>query len=192
MPSDESPPPPPVPVKSKPETKPIKALSAAKPLGRAATIEVLVPPAPYSIHQVPRLSNLSLATRPEVPLKRHPTVIPTKTPAFALPPSPVLRPRPLTPIRRGQKKGLFEPPSPPSPSTTDLELDLSLDFSELSLDSEAYTHAHTSAHLNPTQRRSLRSTPPPTHAHANSSLCRHYYAFEIAQAWCPLLFSSAR
>ncbi|KAJ2922091.1 hypothetical protein H1R20_g15006, partial [Candolleomyces eurysporus] len=132
---DESPLPPPAPVKSKAEAKPTKTLST-KPLGRAATIEVVIPPAPYSTQQVPRLSNLPQTTRPEAPLKRNAPVMPTKTPAFPLPPSPVLKPRPLTPIRRGQKKGLFEPPSPPSPSTTDLELELSLDFSELSLDSE--------------------------------------------------------
>ncbi|KAF9076999.1 hypothetical protein BDP27DRAFT_1209735 [Rhodocollybia butyracea] len=71
-------------------------------------------------------------------------IIPTKTPQPSSPlPRPlvdydlahVVKPRKLTPIR-GRGKGLFCPPSPPSP-LTDSDFDLSLDFNEMmSLDAD--------------------------------------------------------
>jgi serine/threonine-protein kinase haspin len=118
--------------RSAPATK-VLGVMASKPLKRASTVEVVVPPAPYSTKQVPRMSDLPKVTRPATsPLKGRASVMPTRAPAFHLPNSPVLKGRQLTPIRGGRSKGLFEPPSPPSPSTSDL--DLSLDFADLSLE----------------------------------------------------------
>lgn len=137
-----APPPNTKPSKGKPSQRassPTKAPepSACQPLKRASTIEVLLPPAPYATKQVPRISELPKASRPAAPpAKPRASIMPTRAPAFHLPNSPVLKARQLTPIRGGRSKGLYEPPSPPSPSTSDF--DLSLDFEDLSLGSEAF------------------------------------------------------
>lgn len=56
-------------------------------------------------------------------------------------PSPTIKPRQLTPIRGGRGNRLFDPPSPPSPSTP-TDLDFSLDFSELNLGSPSNTYSY--------------------------------------------------
>lgn len=143
---DEHPVPPPL--KSKPShAKPLQRAATvtkapepamSKPVKRSVTVEIVVPPAPYATKQVPRMSDLPKASkRPTTPLlKQRASIMPTRVPAFHLPNSPVLKVRQLTPIRGGRSKGLFEPPSPLSPSTSDF--DLSLDFADLSLDSEGF------------------------------------------------------
>ncbi|KAF9443328.1 hypothetical protein P691DRAFT_713447 [Macrolepiota fuliginosa MF-IS2] len=78
-------------------------------------------------------------------LRQGQRVIPSRYP-YSLIPSPPLKPRTLTPIRRGQGRGsttsssLFAfgrthaPASPPSPTTpTDSDFDLSLEFSQLDI-----------------------------------------------------------
>lgn len=112
------------------EVKPNKP----QPLRRATTVEVLIPPAPYATAKVPRMSALPALARPSTPPKLKAPIMQTRVPAFQLPASPIFKGRQLTPIRGGRSKGLFEQPSPPSPSYSDL--DLSLDFSELSLDAD--------------------------------------------------------
>ncbi|RDB19923.1 Serine/threonine-protein kinase haspin hrk1 [Hypsizygus marmoreus] len=95
-------------------------------------IEVVIPPAPYRLQaisnsgQAPRLPQVSATPSPPqspAPLLAHPH--------YQYISSPVTRPRQLTPIRRGGRRTLFEPPSPPSPTLTDI--DLSLYFEELNI-----------------------------------------------------------
>ena len=52
--------------------------------------------------------------------------------------SPILKPRQLTPIRGKRNQRLFDPPSPPSP-TTPTDFDLSIEFSKFSLESSSQT-----------------------------------------------------
>lgn len=102
-----------------------------KPVKRASTVEVLVPPAPYPTKSIPSLTSLPPTTLPVQPPKPR-VPVQSRAPAFQLPASPIFRNRQLTPIRGRRSQGLFEPPSPPTPSYS--ELDLSLDFDELSLE----------------------------------------------------------
>jgi len=80
----------------------------------------------------------------------------TNTPAFSVPPtlvvfqdlpSPIPRPRQLTPIR-GRRKGVVRPASPLSPATV-TDLDLSIDLSELNLDHDSFTDHETPEYLKP-------------------------------------------
>ncbi|TFK22321.1 hypothetical protein FA15DRAFT_622634 [Coprinopsis marcescibilis] len=119
---------------SEPEVKarpPPPRKPTTKPLSRLPTVEVLIPPAPYPIAPIAKEPSETRITTPATPPKPKPR--PLHRPAFHRPPSPIARPRQLTPIRGNRSKGLFDPPSPPSP-TTPTDLDFSLDFSELSLD----------------------------------------------------------
>jgi len=75
---------------------------------------------------LPSLPCIPKPISPQAPTRSHPVN------------SPVLKPRQLTPIRGGRKR-LFEPPSPPSP-TTPSDFDLSIDFSDLSLDTQSQPH----------------------------------------------------
>ena len=82
---------------------------------------------------------LNVPGSPAVPpkvTKSH--FVPRPPPAYSLVPSPILKPRQLTPIRGGRKQRIFDPPSPPSP-TTPTDFDLSLDFSNFSLESPLQT-----------------------------------------------------
>ena len=95
-------------------------------------VEVSVPSAPYQIRRaLPQSQAL-----PEIPLL---AAVESRVPSSHLPdvahilqdtPSPVLKPRQLTPIR-GNRRRIFQPPSPPSPTVTDL--DLTIDFTGLNL-----------------------------------------------------------
>ena len=108
-----------------------------------SALGVLVPSVPYKIRQshAPNRRPPSptfdaeedLPSLPFVPKLISPPV-PTR---YHLVDSPVLKPRQLTPIR-GSRKRLFEPLSPPSP-TTPSDFNLSIDFSNLSVDSESQT-----------------------------------------------------
>jgi serine/threonine-protein kinase haspin len=146
------------------------ANQVAKQLQRLPRVEVVIPPAPYRLPTSNKDGKLPAATSkpptqsippkaalpPKVePATAHPKPKPAPAlvrppPAFQLPPSPIQKARPLTPIR-GRRKGLFDPPSPPSPSLSDC--DLSLDFSELAIDdgSQGFTHVEQDipAHLLP-------------------------------------------
>ncbi|KAF5387665.1 hypothetical protein D9615_000598 [Tricholomella constricta] len=90
-----------------------------------AMFEIVIPPSPYPIKK-----------KPSVPPKA-----PSPPPVFELVPplryqhipSPVARPRQLTPIRRHGLGNPFDPPSPPSPFTSTDDLDLSLNFEQLSI-----------------------------------------------------------
>lgn len=101
------------------------------------TVNVAVPPAPYPIHA-------KVALKPSPSHLVTPQTLPQPTTTYQ-PPSPPLRPRQLTPIRGSRSRHIFEPPSPPSPTSTDL--DFSLDFEELNLESPS--HANTSYHAEP-------------------------------------------
>ncbi|KAF8897829.1 hypothetical protein BD779DRAFT_1492648 [Infundibulicybe gibba] len=99
---------------SKPRQLQLNADSQPTRAGRSQNKpEVIIPPAPYNTQD----------------LKPQPEVLPTynQDPIPTLP-SPIARPRQLTPIRRGHRR-LFEPPSPPSPTTPASEL--SFDFSDV-------------------------------------------------------------
>ena len=123
-------------------------LSSQISLGMSrSALEVLVPPAPYRTPQshapVPpgrRTPSPTFGTEEDLPSLPcitklvSPPQVPTRYHSID---SPVLRPRQLTPIRGGRKR-LFEPLSPPSP-TTPSDFNLSIDFSNLSLDSESQT-----------------------------------------------------
>ena len=67
-----------------------------------------------------------------------PHFVPRPASAYPLVPSPILKPRQLTPIRGGRNQRLFDPPSPPSP-TTPTDFDLSIDFSNFSIESPSRT-----------------------------------------------------
>lgn len=106
-------------------------------LARTNTIvEVSVPPAPYQIRRAVPQSQ-ALPVKPEIPLL---ATVESRVLSSHLPdvahvlqdtPSPVLKPRQLTPIR-GSRRRIFQPPSPPSPTVTDL--DLTIDLAGLDLD----------------------------------------------------------
>ncbi|EDR12771.1 uncharacterized protein LACBIDRAFT_311589 [Laccaria bicolor S238N-H82] len=121
------------------------AESSAHTRPNNAIVEVVIPPAPYPIHVAkithpsePPLRNES-ASSPSSQPPSHPVIQPP-APRFQLPTSPLVKARQLTPIRGRHGKRLFEPPSPPSPSTpTDLEL--SLDFSDFNLGSPSQRNA---------------------------------------------------
>ena len=139
----------------KPKAKPLNNLqhrpsppipSSSQITARSA-LEVLVPPVPYRIRQshapVPpgrRPPSPTFDAAKELPsLPCIPKLVssPQAPTRYHLVDSPVLKPRQLTPIRGGRKR-LFEPLSPPSP-TTPSDFNLSIDFSNLSLDSESHT-----------------------------------------------------
>ncbi|KAG2013306.1 other/Haspin protein kinase [Coprinopsis cinerea AmutBmut pab1-1] len=117
-------------------TAPSPAPPKTNRLSKLPTVEVVIPPAPYPIRPLARPSppagTQHRAATPTKPKPAPPTARPG--PAFQLPPSPIPRARPLTPIKGMRRNGLFDPPSPPSPSLTDF--DLSLDLSELNIDAE--------------------------------------------------------
>ncbi|KAG6903415.1 hypothetical protein C0995_005438 [Termitomyces sp. Mi166 len=92
-----------------------------------STVEVIVPPAPYTIKRTTLASVNST-----VPIVEPSIVEPSCSQPHYLPPSPPpLRPRQLTPIRRRGGQNLFNPPFPPSPSLTSTDLDFSFDFEDL-------------------------------------------------------------
>lgn len=106
--------------------KPIKPVAAeAKRTLPARQVEVLIPPAPYKI---PRPSQAAAPRVTPVVRPASPIAEESRYPSTSSPP---LKPRQLTPIR-GNRRTLFAPPSPPSP-TTPSDFDLSLDLDELSL-----------------------------------------------------------
>lgn len=124
-----------------------------------AVVEVVIPPAPYPIHVAkithpsePPLRNESASSPSSQPLPH--LVIQPPAPRFQLPTSPLVKARPLTPIRGRHGKRLFEPPSPPSPSTpTDFEL--SLNFSDFNLGSPSQRNTFYSQILIPEHLQAL-------------------------------------
>jgi serine/threonine-protein kinase haspin len=98
-----------------------------------------------SIH--PTKTTIKTASQPVLP-----QVLPAPATSYQPLPSPPLRPRQLTPIRGSHGRHLFEPPSPPSPACTDL--DLSLEFEELTLAS--LSHVDTSCRSEPEHPTYLR------------------------------------
>ncbi|KAG6878574.1 hypothetical protein C0993_003029 [Termitomyces sp. T159_Od127] len=87
-------------------------------------VEVIVPPAPYTIKGTTLASVNSTV----------PIVEPSRSQSHYLPPSPPpIRPRQLTPIRRRGGQDLFKPRFSPSPSLTSTDLDLSFDFEDLNI-----------------------------------------------------------
>lgn len=101
-------------------------------------LEVVIPPAPYSLEHTSRPLSPSVRSQEieSIPVQkaRSTTLQQTALRTQYQPiPSPVVRPRQLTPIRGGRKR-LFEPISPPSPSTP-TDFDLSFDLSHLDIGS---------------------------------------------------------
>ena len=132
-----------------------------------SVMEVVVPPAPYrtnkqknfeqcspsqyspitlhspvevSPERIHRQKVVSPIIQPSSPVKasKQPHFVPRPAPAYPLVLSPILKPRQLTPIRGGRNQRLFDPPSPPSPTTL-TDFDLSIDFSNLSMESPSQT-----------------------------------------------------
>ncbi|KAF5322887.1 hypothetical protein D9619_000622 [Psilocybe cf. subviscida] len=106
------------------QSKSVIAQAKSRPKSQ---IEVVIPPAPYKIPRPtqvapppPRIPTPARPVSPVAEISQHPSLV-----------SPPLKPRQLTPIR-GNRRALFAPPSPPSP-TTPSDFDLSLDFDDLSL-----------------------------------------------------------
>lgn len=124
-------------------TKPKKPALFSKQPRTNSVVEVCIPP-PYIT------SNTKSRDVQKVPPR-------TNTPAYSVPqstlvvfqdvPSPIPRPRQLTPIR-GRRKGVFRPLSPPSPETV-TDLDLSIDLSELNLGHDSFTDHETPEYLKP-------------------------------------------
>ena len=82
---------------------------------------------------------LNVPGSPAVPQKLAKShFVPRPAPAYSLVPSPIPKTRQLTPIRGGRNKRLFDPPSPPSPTTL-TDFDLSMEFSDFSLESPSQT-----------------------------------------------------
>ena len=115
------------------------------PIALYSTVEVAVPPEGYRIHQqkVATSSTIQPSSPPKAS-EQHPrsqrnlphAIPPTAPTRYPLVPSPIIKPRQLTPIRGGRNKRLFDPPSPPSP-TTPTDFDFSIDFSNLSIESSS-------------------------------------------------------
>ena len=129
-------------------------------------VEVVIPPAPFSISKRYTTPDVLPMKQPEIepiphvsahpPLDghiHHPPVGESRNRPIRTSsrppighqdhPSPVHRPRQLTPIRgasRGRSRQLFEPPSPPSP-TIPSDFDLSFQLSNLHLDSLSLPHS---------------------------------------------------
>lgn len=106
-------------------------------------VEVCVPPTPYmtsksrDVQKIPLpRTNISGFSVPQPTLVVYQDV-----------PSPIPKLRQLTPIR-GHRKGIFRPPSPPSPATV-TDFDLSIDLSELNLDQDSFTDHKTPEYLQP-------------------------------------------
>lgn len=115
------------------------------PIALYSTVEVAGPPEGYRIHQqkVATSPTIQPSAPPKAP-EQHPrsqwnllhVVQPTTPTRYPLVPSPIIKPRQLTPIRGGRNKRLFDPPSPPSP-TTPTDFDFSIDLSNLSTESSS-------------------------------------------------------
>ncbi|KAF8165554.1 hypothetical protein B0H34DRAFT_689542 [Crassisporium funariophilum] len=128
---------------SKVHKKPLARSSGLSHTSSQSVIEVVIPPAPYRIHHPTDAPAPRSKTPPPEPRQQvirqalpQPDAHPAPTRYNPLP-SPILKPRQLTPIR-GRHKRLFDPPSPPSP-TTPTDFDLSIDFSDLCLGSPSQT-----------------------------------------------------
>lgn len=104
--------------------KPVVAKT--NPARPKSQVEVVIPPAPYKIPRSIQTTTPPRSTRVARP--SSPVAEASQYPSLSSPP---LKPRQLTPIR-GNRRALFAPPSPPSP-TTPSDFDLSLDFGDLSL-----------------------------------------------------------
>ncbi|KAG5654619.1 hypothetical protein H0H81_011594 [Sphagnurus paluster] len=107
--------------------------SVAGPSRTRRMVEVVIPPAPYATKKKPQPVSPQPLTPP--PLSDP---IPRVPPARYQPiPSPIARPRQLTPIRHRGGRNPFDPPTPPSPFT---DADISLDF-ELSIEESLHLSA---------------------------------------------------
>ncbi|KAF8663418.1 hypothetical protein AX16_000990 [Volvariella volvacea WC 439] len=120
-----------------------------------SSVEVMIPPPPYRIpkhqHQTqPARLDRGSRSRSSTPPPQHAPFIDTHSTRI---PSPLIKPRQLTPIRGSRRKQLFEPPSPPSPSTP-TDFDLSLDFSQL--DVGPSSQFRSSTHVQPDYPEYLR------------------------------------
>ncbi|PPQ77672.1 hypothetical protein CVT25_011107 [Psilocybe cyanescens] len=114
----------------------ISSSSKLSRTGSSILVEVLIPPAPYKPLRLPSSKlipkSFDLAEENDTSPAVIPHTVQQAAPQRYQPaPSPILKPRQLTPIR-GSRKRPFDPPSPPSP-TTPTDFDLSIDFNELNL-----------------------------------------------------------
>jgi serine/threonine-protein kinase haspin len=109
-------------------------VSAIIPDSKAAPEDRSTRPAPAP-PTLPSASRWELSELQNAPARSAPAPMP-QTQLQDIP-SPIQRPRQLTPIRNGgvRPRRLFEPPSPPSP-TTPTDFDLSLEFSKIDLGQE--------------------------------------------------------
>ena len=104
-------------------------------------VEVAMPPERYSNRRltVVTSSTIQASKASKQPFQQNiQYFVPRPAPAYPLVPSPILKTRQLTPIRGGRNKRLFDPRSPPSP-TTPTDFDLSIDFSNFNIESPSQT-----------------------------------------------------
>jgi len=129
-------PPPKVPKQRSPSRQSLAISLQKSPITLDSVVEATVPPERHRQRVVtsPMIQPSSSLSQRNMPHFAQPPAL-TRYP---LVPSPILKTRQLTPIRGGRNKRLFDPPSPPSP-TTPADFDFSMDFSDFSLESPSQT-----------------------------------------------------